>query len=90
MGEVGTVRGRDFSFIMSLQLLYRFKMILAGEPGSGKTSLFHRIIYSNSKGAEQANTSSNEEASFGSGYKNCTKEVKLSGNNKVNVRFTRL
>jgi len=70
-------------------------MILLGESGSGKTSLFHRIIYDsfdkNQEPNAPLNTPSKDrtmdpEPSLGSNYKNRIKEVQLSGKNRVNVR----
>ena len=70
--------------------LYTFKMILLGEPGSGKTCLFHRIVYDHYRdgGTYEDKIFS---ATPGSGgftslqYENHTKEVELSGNIRVNV-----
>ena len=71
-------------------------MILLGESGSGKTSLFNRIIYDAFERSQDANTPTgtnptmDREPSLSSGrYKNRTKEVRVSGNrgnNIVNVR----
>ena len=68
---------------------YKFKMILLGESGSGKTSLFNRIIHGTFERSQEGNTNDrtmDREPSLSSGrYKNRTKEVRVSGNRTVNV-----
>lgn len=77
---------------MSSKLSYKFKMILLGESGSGKTSLFNRIIHGTFERSQDGNTSTinnttmDREPSLSSGrYKNRTKEVRVSGDRTVNV-----
>lgn len=72
---------------------YTFKMILLGEPGSGKSCLFHRIIYDHYRdgGTYEGKTFNTTPTSTGLTnvhYENHTKEVMLSGNIRVNVCST--
>ena len=68
---------------------HTFKMILLGESGSGKSCLFHRIIYDHYKYAgTYENKTTTPTASGGLAnvhYENHTKEVTLTGNLRVNV-----
>ena len=71
--------------------LYTFKMILLGESGSGKTCLFHRIIYNRYRDRGTYENKTFAATPTGSGgltslqYENHTKEVALSGKIRVNV-----
>ena len=73
--------------------LYTFKMILLGESGSGKTCLFHRIIYDQYRdGGTYEKKTFNATPTVSGGltslhYENHTKEVELSGNITVNVCY---
>ena len=68
---------------------HTFKMILLGEYGSGKTCLFHRIVYNHYRdsGTYDKKFYTNTTPTTGGGvhYENHTKEVELSGNIRVNV-----
>lgn len=71
--------------------LHTFKMILLGETGSGKTCLFHRIVYNHYRdgGTYEDKNFSATPSSVGLTslqYENHTKEVELSENIRVNVR----
>ena len=74
---------------MSSKLQHRFKMILLGEPGIGKTTLFRRIIYDTFERSHEPNSNDStvdREASVtNTRYENRVKEVQLSENKKVNV-----
>ena len=79
---------------MSSDIQHRFKMILLGEHGSGKTSLFHRIIYNTFEKSQERRTPSNDsttdhQSSLTTRYENRTREVRLSGDNRVNVRVVK-
>jgi len=71
---------------------YTFKMILLGEFGSGKTCLFHRIIYNQyrdggtyyGKGTLKTTPTTGGLGSIH--YESHTKEVELPGKIRVNVR----
>ena len=63
--------------------LYTFKMILLGESGSGKTCLFHRIIYNQYR--DGRGTYENKTFAITLQYENHTKQVELSENIRVNV-----
>ena len=66
-------------------------MVLLGEPGSGKTSLFNRMFYGNLKRETlDRNTPSTSDSISGSRYKHRTKDVQVlgdRGNTTVNVRL---
>jgi len=70
-------------------------MILLGESGSGKTSLFNRIIYNTPEGTQEPNerTGYLETSMCHSRYENCTKDIQVlgkNGNTTVNVRAAKL
>ena len=81
---------------LASKLSYTFKIILLGESGSGKTSLFNRIIYGTAEGNQDPNTpigDPREPSVSSSPYKNCTKDVRVSGDKGstiVNVRTAKL
>ena len=82
---------------MSEKIPYKFKMVLLGESGSGKTSLFERIIYDTFEEtlekkeptALTSPTDDREPLTMSGPYRNRTKQLLVSGN-AVKVRSSTL
>ena len=75
---------------MSSKLSYKFKMVLLGESGSGKTSLFNHIFNGTPKRETGDRNTPNSDSISGIRYEHRTKDIQVSGdqgNATVHVRL---